>query len=70
MNTAAAQDWGYGLLLLASVSGFFIMLRLFERAFVALEFELVVIHMPVVISLMVYMAMRRLASLRPRGQRL
>jgi len=37
-------------------------LRLFERAFVALEFEVVVIHMPVVICVMVYVAMRRFAS--------
>ncbi len=53
------RDWAYALILLAIVSAVFLGLRFYGQAFVALEFEILVIHVPTVICLLVYVATRR-----------
>jgi len=62
LETSATRDWGYALVLLAMLSAFFLGLRLYGQAFVTLEFEILVIHVPAVICLVVYIATKRLES--------
>jgi len=65
LETAATGDWGYALILLAILSALFLGLRLYGQAFVTLDFEILIIHVPTVICLLVYMATRRLDSRWP-----
>lgn len=51
---SSVKDWGYALVLLAAISGFFLTLRLIGRPFIAAEFEVLVIHLPVVVCLLAY----------------
>jgi len=54
---SAVKDWGYALVLLAAISGFFLTLRLIGRAFIVPEFEVLVIHLPAVVCLLGYVKM-------------
>jgi hypothetical protein len=65
LETSATRDWGYALLLLAMLSALFLGLRLYGQAFVTLEFEILIIHVPAVICLLVYIATRRFDSRSP-----
>jgi hypothetical protein len=62
LEASATRDWGYALLLLAMLSAFFLGLRLYGQGFVSIEFEILVIHVPAVICLLVYIATRRFES--------
>ncbi|WP_455283967.1 hypothetical protein [[Eubacterium] cellulosolvens] len=59
METATTRDWAYALILLAMLSAVFLGLRFHGQAFVTLEFEILVIHVPTVTCLLVYVATRR-----------
>jgi len=50
----AAKDWGYALILLIAVSSFFLTLRFSGRAFIAPDFEILVIYVPTIVSVLVY----------------
>ena len=54
METAGTRDWSYALIFLAVVSAFFLGLRVFGRAFVAFDFEIIIIYVPTVICLLIY----------------
>lgn len=59
LQTATTREWSYAAFLLAIVSLLFILLRVSGRAFVAPEFEMLVIYLPTVVSFLVYVAQRR-----------
>jgi hypothetical protein len=59
METATASDWGRALVLLVTVSALFLALRISGRAFVGSDFEILVIHVPTIVCLLMYMAERR-----------
>jgi len=63
LAVAARRDWGYAFIFLAIVSALFVVLRFSGRAFLALEFEVLVIHLPTVVCLLVYAANRRFGFL-------
>lgn len=46
--------WGYALILLATVSAFFLALRFSGRGFTAPDFEMLVIYVPTIVCLLVY----------------
>jgi hypothetical protein len=48
------KDWGYALVLLAAVSAFFLALRFSGRAFIAPEFEILVIYVPTLVCVLIY----------------
>lgn len=50
----STRQWGYALVLLAAVSAFFLALRFSGRAFIAPEFEILVIYVPTVVCVLVY----------------
>jgi hypothetical protein len=51
------RHWRYALILLATVSAFFLALRFSGRAFTAPEFEILVIYVPTVVCVLVYATM-------------
>ncbi|HXZ98361.1 MAG TPA: hypothetical protein VED24_03235 [Candidatus Acidoferrum sp.] len=50
----STRDWGYALVLLAAASAFFLALRFSGRAFIAPEFEILVIYVPTLVCLLIY----------------
>jgi len=56
LEAAETRDWGYALILLVALSALFLFLRLLGRAFVATEFEILIIYAPTAICLLVYLA--------------
>jgi hypothetical protein len=50
----SVKDWGYALILLAAVSAFFLALRFSGRAFIAPEFEILVIYVPTLACVLIY----------------
>jgi hypothetical protein len=50
----STKDWGYALVLLAAVSVFFLALRFSGRAFIAPEFEILVIYVPTLVCVLIY----------------
>ncbi len=62
MEATETRDWNYALALLIVVSGIFLILRFAGRAFVTIDFEILVIHFPAVICLLIYVAKRYSAS--------
>lgn len=49
-----SNDWGYATVLLAAVSIILLGLRLSGRAFLTLEFEVLVVYLPTLVSLLIY----------------
>ena len=58
-QSRAVKEWGYAVILLLAISGLFLTLRLAGRAFIALEFEVLVIYMPAIVCLLSYMKITR-----------
>lgn len=54
---SSVKDWGYALVLLAAISGFFLTLRLIGRPFIVAEFEVLIVHLPAVVCLLAYVKM-------------
>jgi uncharacterized SAM-binding protein YcdF (DUF218 family) len=61
----AVKDWGYALILLAVISGLFLSLRVAGRAFIVLEFEVLVIHVPAIVCLLSYLKVTRSSRSAP-----
>jgi hypothetical protein len=53
----ATKNWGFALLILAATSAFFLALRIFGRAAIVPEFEVLVIHLPTIVCLIIYAGM-------------
>jgi hypothetical protein len=58
----AANHWGYALILLIAVSSFFLTLRFSGRAFITPDFEILVIYVPTVVSVLVYAKIRHMVQ--------
>ena len=61
MHADATREWGFALAFLALISVFFLALRVLGGAFIAWEFELLVIYMPTLVCLAFYVLKRRAA---------
>lgn len=61
MHGDATTEWGFALAFLATISVFFLALRVLGRVFVAWEFELLVIYVPTLVCLAFYVLKRRAA---------
>jgi hypothetical protein len=61
LHADAAREWGFALTFLALISVFFLALRVLGRAFIAWEFELLVIYVPTLVCLVFYVLKRRAA---------
>jgi len=61
LHEDTAGEWGFALAFLAAISVFFLALRVLGHAFIAWEFELLVIYVPTLVCLAFYMLKRRAA---------
>jgi hypothetical protein len=52
LTAPPTDDWSFALALLVLTSAFFLVLRLLGLVFLALDFEILVIHLPVVVCLL------------------